>query len=317
MNEITMKKTAVGAVLLGLVLLAGNLAARDRVEEKFARTEALDRNGKVSVQNVSGTIQVRSWAKAEVQIDAVKVSEASSEERAKENAGKVTIEVVKEGGALRIETKYPEGKLFGGNVNVHVNYVVTIPDQAALRVKNVSGDIEVQGIGGDVDIDEVSGGVKIVSAARSVECRTVSGGIILQGAGGEVNLKAVSGGIKAEDVTGSIEAETVSGGVTLRNVREASSVRAKTISGGIECETDILPNGRYNFDALSGGITLTLPATASFEIEAETFSGHIQTDFAVVVSGKLSPKELRGTVGTGGATLRVKSFSGKVEILKK
>jgi len=317
MNKSKMEKAAVGAVLLGLVLLAGNLAARDRVEEKFARTEALDRNGKVSVQNISGTIQVRSWDKAEVQIDAVKVSESSSEERAKENADKVRIEIVKDDGTLRIETKYPEGRLFGGNVNVHVNYVVTIPDQASLRVKNVSGDIDVQGIGGDLDIDEVSGGVKITAAARSVECKTVSGGIVLRGAGGEVNLKAVSGGIRAEDVTGSIEAETVSGGVTLRNVREASSVRAKTISGGIDCETDILPNGRYNFDALSGGITLILPATASFEIDAETFSGHIQTDFAVVVSGRLSPKELHGTVGTGGATLRVKSFSGRVEIRKK
>src|SRR4030042_164291 len=95
MNEIRMKKTAVGAVLLGFVLLAGTLAARDRVEEKFARTEALDRNGKVSVENISGTIQVRIWDKAEVQIDAVKVSESSSEERAKENADKVRIEVVK------------------------------------------------------------------------------------------------------------------------------------------------------------------------------------------------------------------------------
>ena len=37
-------------------------------------------------ENVSGTIQVRSWDKAEVQIDAVKISESSSEERAKENA---------------------------------------------------------------------------------------------------------------------------------------------------------------------------------------------------------------------------------------
>lgn len=316
MNRIRANKAVVIAVF-GVFLLAGSLAARDTYEEKFDRTEALDRNGRVSLENISGTIEVRSWDKAEVRIDALKVSKASSRDQAKENAGLVRIEVVKEGGVLRIETKYPERRFRGNNLSVSVNYVLTIPDQASLRVKNVSGDIDVQKIGGDLDIDEVSGGVRIAGAAKTVDCKTVSGGITLRGAGGAVSLKAVSGGIRAEDVKGSIEAETVSGGITLGNVREASSVRAKTVSGGIDCETEILPSGRYSFDALSGGITLLLPASAAFEVEAETFSGHIATDFPVVVSGKISPKELRGTVGTGGATVRIKSFSGRVEIRKK
>jgi len=260
MKRIGMNKAVVIAVF-GVFLLAGSLAARDTYEEKFDRTEALDRNGRVSLENISGTIEVRSWDKAEVRIDALKVSKASSRDQAKENAGLVRIEVVKEGGVLRIETKYPERRFRGNNLSVSVNYVLTIPDQASLRVKNVSGDIDVQKIGGDLDIDEVSGGVRIAGAAKTVDC--------------------------------------------------------KTVSGGIDCETEILPSGRYSFDALSGGITLLLPASAAFEVEAETFSGHIATDFPVVVSGKISPKELRGTVGTGGATVRIKSFSGRVEIRKK
>ncbi len=314
----TLKKTAVLTLALVLVVSVGAMAAKDRFEEKFARTESLDRNGKVSLINVSGTIQVRSWDKAQVQIDAVKISEASSMDKAKENIAKVTIEVVKEGGTLRIQTKYPENRLTrNNNLNVHVNYVVTIPDQAALRVKNVSGDIDVQAIGGALDVDEVSGDVKIVDAPQSVDCQTVSGTIEIRQAGGDVNLKAVSGRIIAEGIKGSIEAETVSGTIRLRDVREAKSVRAKTISGGIECETDILPGGRYYFDVLSGGITLTLPAAATFELDAETFSGSIRTDFPITMTGRISPKELRGTVGAGGATLRVKSFSGTVEIRKK
>ncbi len=317
MND-KMKKILIGPVaLLTLVLLAGGLAAGEKLEEKFARTESLSRDGKVSVTNVSGTIQVRTWDKAEVQIDAVKVSEASSSAKAKENADLVTIEVVKEGNAVRVETKYPERRNFRGNLNVHVNYVLSIPDKAALRVNNVSGNIDVQGIGGTLSIDEVSGTVKIVDAAGPVDCKTVSGGITLSGGNDEVILKAVSGRISAVGVKGSIDAETVSGSISLKDVRNARSVRAKTISGGIDCETDILPGGRYSFDALSGGITLMLPSSATFDLDAETFSGHIKTDFAVTVSGRVSPRELRGTVGSGGATLRIKSFSGTVEIKKK
>lgn len=317
MNVNTKKRIILPAVLLVLAFFAVGLSAENRIEEKYARTEALARDGKVSVGNVSGTIQVRTWDKAEVQIDAVKVSEASSEEKAKENLALVKIEVVKEGNALRVETKYPDNKVFRGRMNVHVNYVISIPDRAALRIKNVSGDIEALSVGGALYVDEVSGGVKITNASGTVDCQTVSGGIILTGGAGEVSLKAVSGRITASGIKGSIEAETVSGGISLKDVREARSVRAKTISGGIDCETDIVAGGRYGFDALSGGITLTLPASAMFELEAESFSGSIRTDFPITVSGKVSPRELRGMVGSGGAVLRVKSFSGTVEIRKK
>ncbi|MBN1940121.1 MAG: DUF4097 family beta strand repeat protein [Candidatus Aminicenantes bacterium] len=316
--NIQMKKILIVPVaFLVLALTAGTLAADERFEEKFARTESLARDGNVSVTNVSGTIRVRTWDKAEVQVDAVKISRASSSAKAKENADLVRIEVVKEGDMVRVETKYPDRKERRGNLNVSVNYVLSIPDRAALRVNNVSGNIDVENIGGPLSIDEVSGDVKIEGAAGTVDCKTVSGGVTLSGGTGDVNLKAVSGRIVASGVKGSIEAETVSGGIVLRDVRDARSVRAKTISGGIECETDIVSGGRYSFDALSGGVELVLPASASFNLEAETFNGTIKTDFAVTVSGRVSPRELRGVVGSGGAVLRVKSFSGTIEIRKK
>jgi len=318
MNAKTRKSTAVLTAVMILGVFAGVLSAKERYEEKFARTESLDRDGSVSIHNVSGMIRVRSWDKSEVRIDAVKTSEASSLEKARENAGRVTIEVVKQGKILRIETKYPDGKLFrNNNLNVRVDYVVSIPDQAALRVKNVSGDIDLETIGGSLEVDEVSGDVRIVKALQSVDCRTVNGSIHVRESGGDANLHTISGTITAEAVKGSVEAETVSGDILLRDVREAKTIRAKTISGGIECAGDILPGGRYSFDALSGGISITLPASASFDLEAETFSGSIQTDFPVTMSGKLSPKELRGTVGNGGASLRIKCFSGTVRLRKK
>lgn len=313
-----MKLRLVGpAVLLGLAMMGGVLSAGEKLEEKFARTEALARDGKVSVANISGTIKVRTWDKAQVQIDAVKITEASSAAKAKENSDLVKIEVVNEGNAVRVETKYPERRDRRTNLNVHVNYVLSIPDRAALRINNVSGHIDVQGVGGALNIDEVSGTVTIDGASGQVDCQTVSGGISLSGGSGGVNLKAISGRIEAEGIQGSVEAETVSGHVSLRDVREAKSIRAKTISGNIACETGVLPGGRYSFDTLSGGITLTLPSSSVFELDAETFSGRIKTDFAVTMSGRVSPRELRGVVGSGGAVLRVKSFSGTVDIRKK
>src|SRR4030042_622931 len=91
-----------------------------------------------------------SWNQDQVKIEALKVSQASSLEKAKENAAKVTIEVVQEGSLLRIETKYPKSdKFWGGeSVNVSVGYRLWIPEKAALKAQHISGDINAEALGG-------------------------------------------------------------------------------------------------------------------------------------------------------------------------
>jgi len=315
----TMKKAAaaVGLTFI-LVLGTGAALAKEKYEEKFAKTEDLARDGRVSISNVSGRIEVRSWGEAQVKIDAVKVSEANSLDKAKENAAKVVIDVAKTGNILRIETKYPDSKLFRGNgLNVSVNYVVLVPDKADIKVRNVSGKVDVQGMGGPIEIDVTSGGVTVSKAGAGVDARTTSGTLVVSDVVGDADLKTVSGTIKAERVKGSVSAETTSGAIDMADISGARSVRAKVLSGNIGYAGEIAPGGRYSFEALSGTITLGVPSSAAFDLEAETFSGSIQTDFSVTMSGKISPKELRGVVAGGGATLRVKSFSGSIKIVKK
>jgi DUF4097 and DUF4098 domain-containing protein YvlB len=315
-----MKQALAAALGLMFVLALGTGAAlaKEKYEEKFTKTESLDRDGRVMISNVSGRIEVRSWDQAQVKIDAVKVSQASSLEKAKENAAKVAIEVTKTGNLVRIETKYPDNKLFrNNNLNVSVDYVIIVPDKAAVKARNVSGTIVTEAIGGPLELDVTSGNVTITKAGQGVDCRTVSGQITATDVVGDADLKTVSGSIKADGIKGTIAAETTSGGVRLSNVTEAKSVRVKVLSGNITYAGEIPAGGRYFFEAFSGTIEVGLPASAAFDLEAETFSGHIQTDFQVTISGRIAPKELRGTVGAGGATLRIKSFSGSIRIVKK
>ena len=214
---------------LAFVFLSAEALARDRHEEKFEKTEALAKDGKVFLSNVSGDVEVRTWDKDEVKIDALKVSEASSLSQAKENCGLVTIEVTKEAGLLRIETKYPHQKTFwGGNsINVSVDYKLWIPAKASAEVKSVSGDVELEAIGGAVKAGVVSGSVTLKKAAAGADLNTVSGELTLEDITGNVYLKTVSGDIDVTRIKGSIEAETVSGGIEMREVTEAGSISAK------------------------------------------------------------------------------------------
>ena len=305
-------------VALGAGALSLSAAARDRYEEKFEKTEALARDGNVSLGNVSGSVAVKTWDKAEVRIEALKVSEASSEAKAKENCGLVTIEITREAGVLRIDTKYPKRKSFWGSdsINVSVDYRLWVPSAASLEVKSVSGDVDLESLGGAVKAKVVSGSIDLRKAASGAELTTVSGGLTLEDVTGNVYLKTVSGDIEAVRIKGSIEAGSVSGGIEMRDVSGAAGVSAKTVSGNVVFQGALEDKGRYGLKSHSGDIGMFLPAAAKFSFDAETFSGVVDSDFKIEVSGKISPREVHGTINGGGAEVRLETFSGSIDLKK-
>jgi DUF4097 and DUF4098 domain-containing protein YvlB len=316
MTNRRLKRT--GWLVVLLLLVFSLAAAKEKYEEKFDKTVALAKDGKVDISNISGDITVMSWNQDQVKIEALKVSQASSLEKAKENAAKVTIEVVQEDSLLRIETKYPKSdKFWGGeSVNVSVDYKLWIPEKAALKAHNISGDVTAEAIGGAAALKAVSGDVKLTKAAAGADCNSVSGNVTVGEVTGSAFLKSVSGDVKANMIKGSVEAETVSGEVELVEVSEAPTVRVKALSGEVLYRGAISRQGNYSLKSHSGSVVLYLPADSAFDFEAETFSGDIETDFEIKVMGKVSPKEMSGSVNGGGAVLKVSSFSGDIKLKK-
>ena len=302
MKHFNMTKTAALAAsfLLLFAFSVSASAAKEKYEAKFEKTVALPKEGKVHISNISGGIEVRIWNQDQVKIQALKISQASSLDKAKENAAKVNIEVTEEGNVVRIETKYPKSNKFwgGDSVNVSVDYWLWIPEKAGLKANNISGNVDVEGPGGAVDLSAISGDLEVT------------------GVTGDVFLKSVSGDITARQIKGSIQAETVSGEIELMEVSEANTVRAKALSGEIVYRGSINRAGNYNLKSHSGGIEMFLPADAAFDFEAETFSGTIESDFEIKVTGKISPKEMRGVVNGGGASVKLSSFSGDIKLRK-
>lgn len=292
---------------------------REKFEEKFQKVVDLPKDGHVYLSNISGDIEVKSWSENSVKIDALKVSRASTSQRAKENSDRVQIEVEKVGKTLRIETKFPKriDRWFSGSMNVSVDYRLWIPEQASIEVKTVSGDIEAEGLGGLFEANAVSGDITAKKVDKGMAIETVSGDLQLEDINGDANLETVSGAIILNRIKGSVDAETVSGEIELREVSMARDVEAKTVSGDITYHGDINPQGRYTLKTHSGDVELMLPADAGFELEAETYSGHIDCDFKVSVTGRIKSRQISGTVNQGGALLRLTTFSGSITIEKR
>ncbi|MGD9345035.1 MAG: DUF4097 family beta strand repeat-containing protein [Candidatus Aminicenantes bacterium] len=319
------------ALILGLS--PASSIAKEKYEEKFEKTVAIAMDGKVYLKNIAGDIDVKTWDRGEVKIDALKISKHSSMDKAKEYAGLVKIEITEDGNTLKIETKYPKNG--PKKMSVSVNFNLTIPSRATADINSVSGDLTLANIGGaakaetvsgDVTLEKiagnlngktVSGNVSVMGAAKGAYCKSVSGSVMVDDVVGDAELHTVSGTIKAGSVKGSITAENTSGDVKLIDVTDAKTIKAKTLSGDVDYVGVIYSDGGYYFKSHSGDVILSIPSDAAFDLEAKTFSGSIDSDFEITLVGKISKKQLKGSVNGGGATLEVKTFSGDVHLKKK
>jgi len=305
--------------LIGLNLVDGAVNDKEKYEEKFAKTVSLARDGEVNLTNISGHIEVKTWDRGEVKIDALKISKASTVAKAKENAAEVMIVVEKEGNTLKIKTEYPERKKGWkeNSINVSVNYNLMIPAQASAKISSISGSVDLEAIGGAAKVKAISGNVTVKKAAKGVDCDAVSGNIIVQDVTGDAYLNAISGKINAEGIKGSIKATVVSGEIELIEVSAADKVDANAVSGTIVYEGKISRDGRYTLNSHSGSVEMIIPSDSGFEFEAKTFSGRIQSDFEVKISGEISKRKISGVVNNGGAVVKLTTFSGNVYLKKR
>lgn len=290
-------------------------AAKEKYEEKFEKNIELAKDGKVKLKNISGDIDVKSWDRDQVKIDALKIAKASTLSQAKENAQKVGIEVIREGNILRIETKYPK-KGIGRSLNVSVNFHLWIPEKASIKVKSISGDTNIENVGGFVDFDVWSGDVEIVNAGKGVEGQAVSGDLKIMDLQENAYVKTVSGDIDIHRIKGSVDAESVSGDIEIIDASDAKEVEGKTLSGGITYKGEINLDGRYSIECFSGDIEFVIPAESGFEVDAETISGEIGSEFDIKISGKLKKKSVQGVVNNGGPVVKLKAFSGDIHLKK-
>ena len=101
------------------------------------------------------------------------------------------------------------------------------------------------------------------------------------------------------------------------SVRVSSSglVDAETVNGSIEARLGRADwEGELQFETVNGEITVVLPADVDAEVRAETVNGQIETDFPLTVRGRWGPKEMRGTIGEGGRTLRLETVNGSIRL---
>ncbi len=192
------------------------------------------------------------------------------------------------------------------SVDVNGNVMV---DVGAARVT-------ATGSRGRLNVDAGSGGVDIREATLTdLDIDNGSGGIVLTDVKSDrCSFDTGSGGVRGSGAAcGTLSIDLGSGTVRLTDVR-SSDVSVDAGSGGVNLSMLTSPK-QVTVDAGSGGVTLSMPSDLNADVDIETGSGGITSDFAVRTS-RVERNHLRGTIGDGTGRIRVESGSGSVRLLK-
>lgn len=315
---------------MGILLLCMSFSSWAMVEERKEWNFDLNKDGSVEVKNVSGDIRISSWEQDSVKLIARKVAGNQKDLET------IKIEIDSSKNKLKIKTRINNGpRLFRWTSNLTVHYEIFIPRETSVEIDSVSGDVRVNGVGGSfngdvisgdvevngvkgpVDIDSKSGNIEIAGAENGVECDTVSGNMSLTDISGKADLETVSGSIRINRLKGSVNAETVSGNIILLGIEDAQRVKTESVSGDVTFKGKVTDYGKYELSAHSGDIRIEVPEGSGFRVEAETFSGEINIEFDIRMSGKMNTRKIIGRVGDGSCEFELSTFSGDIVINKR
>jgi DUF4097 and DUF4098 domain-containing protein YvlB len=292
--------------------------------ERFSRKVKIGRDGRVSLGNIAGDIVFTGGSGDEVSIDAVKRTRGDRGELAA-----VHIDVAERGSRVEVQTTHTSRR-----DRVSVDYTVTVPNSTSIEVHSIFGTIKVTAVRGTVRAETISGDVTATDTPKLEVAKSTSGNVSITGVSvdGELTIGSVSGDVTARNVKAhGLDLGSVSGSVTVTDAM-CDRLGAKSVSGSIEYAGTISKTGRYEITTHSGTVRLTLANPPGFELNANSFSGSVRSDFPMTLGGGAASsstdrngrrrtmannRSMRATYGDGSATLTIRTFSGDIVIAKK
>ena len=273
--------------------------------ETFERRVEASSKSLVTVSNLSGSVEVQGWDKAEVEV----LGDIDSRIH--------QVEVSVRGERIEIEVVYERGRFnFGGDADLRIN----MPTAARLEVETVSADIAIARLTGEVELESVSGGVEIRDRPTSVRAESVSGDIDLRDGAARVSAETVSGAVVVTGQVADLEASSVSGAVRLERTEDLRRAEVEVVSGEIQIDASLAADARLSASSHSGSVVIRLPESTSARIRATTFSGDIRNDLGPPAqrTSRYSPgEELDFTLGSGTARIDLESYSGTVSLRRR
>jgi hypothetical protein len=258
-------------------------------DETIEKTFAVTAPARLNLANIRGSVEIRPGAEGVIRVTTIKRTDTG-------DARNTEIELAQhDDGTVVAAARFPDGwwswLLFSQPCKV--DFIVTLPREAQVKLNGVSNQISVAGLRGEVSIN------------------TVSGDVSLQDVEGRLKVKSVSGDVSASHCAGALELTTVSGDADFHESRLAS-VSAHTTSGDLDFET-VLSEGPYRFKSVSGNVELRLPPETPCSAQLHSISGRIQGEYPMTTRA-FGQGSHHIDISGGGTPVEVHSVSGDLRL---
>ena len=267
-----------------------------REEKRFTVSGALELN----LRTFDGSIQLKSWDRNEVLVQIERRGPDT------QTAEALVVNATQDGNRIVVEAPGPRERQhtihIGSWQSPSVNFIVTAPRKMTVEARTGDGSIEANDVAGTVALNTGDG---------SIQARRVEGNLRARTGDGSIEITDGAGRIEADSGDGSIE---IAGRLEALDIRTGDgSVRLDVLDGSV-VKTD------WSVNTGDGSITVRLPANLDAEIDAHTGDGGVHANGVDEVTASRNDNDdderrnLRGRVGKGGRTLRLRSGDGAIDI---
>jgi DUF4097 and DUF4098 domain-containing protein YvlB len=189
--------------------------------EKFDQTYPLNANGRVSVSNVNGSIEVVAWDRNEVRLEATKLADS------KETLADVNLQIDSTPEYFSVETEYKNWKW---------------NDKGSEHVRNRKLEVQIR--------------ISVPRTAMLNEIETVNGSVTLGNFVNFTKVSAVNGNVIATNLRGAANLSTVNGEVTadFDRLETGSKISLSTVNGRVNLVIPSDANATLKADSLNGEI---------------------------------------------------------------
>ncbi|MEO6222037.1 MAG: DUF4097 family beta strand repeat-containing protein [Vicinamibacterales bacterium] len=133
--------------------------------------------------------------------------------------------------------------------------------------------------------------------------------------GATLSLANSNGDILVTNVGGTLTADASNGRITATGLQTGAKV--STSNGVIDLTFEHLADGGISAETTNGTIEVTIPKTTNADLSARITNGVINNEGLDVHVSEQSRRRLDGTLGTGGAAIRLEATNGAITIRGK
>jgi DUF4097 and DUF4098 domain-containing protein YvlB len=273
-------RSSLAAAALGITLIGAGCvdivgADLGRYVERDDKHFSVTGKPDVAVKTFDGSIEIRPWDKAEVQVVV--------EKRGRDKTDVESIEVHSEQNGNRIEVAVTETPVHRLGLHFHgrsAKLIVSVP---------ASSDVSARSGDGSIDIEGLTGRIQLQSGDGSIHARQVGGDVDVHTGDGSVTLSGKLSSLRARSGDGSLNIHADAG---------SAAGADWDITTGDGSVTLAIPDGfGAELDAHTGDGGI-----------------HMQDLTLSNVTGTIGRNSLRGRLGSGGHNVRVRTGDGSITL---